>query len=99
MAEYLILVLSKGGARLFRAESDKIVEEIKNDAFPSTENPYYITDRAHMGNTSKIDNLLLEYFNRMDKEDVKVHRQMNLECVVITTEDNYTKSLKVTYKH
>ncbi len=98
MAEYLILVLSKGGARLFRAESDKIVEEIKNEAFPSTENPYYITDRAHMGNTSKIDNLLLEYFNRMDKEVVKVHHQLNLKCVVITTEDNYTKLLKVADK-
>ena len=47
---------------------------------------------------SKIDNLLLEYFNRMDKEVVKVHHQLNLKCVVITTEDNYTKLLKVADK-
>lgn len=98
MAEYLILVLSKSGARLYRAESDKIVEEIKNDAIPSTDNPYYISDRAHMGNTTKADNLLMEYFNQMDKEVVKVSNQLNLECVVVTTEDNYIKLLKVADK-
>lgn len=98
LAEYLVLVLSKGGARLYKAESDKIVEEIKNEVFPSTENPYYINERAQMGNTSKVDNLLLEYFNQMDKEVIKIHNQLNLKCIVVTTDENYAKLLNVADK-
>lgn len=98
MAEYLILILSKSGARLFKAESDRIVEEIKNDAFPSTQNPYYLTDRTQTSDSEKMDNMLLEYFNTMDKEVVKVHNELGLNCVVVTTDDNFAKLRKVADK-
>lgn len=95
MAEYLILVLSKGGAKLYRAESDKIVEEVKNDDFPSTENPYYLTNKVQKSDGAKVDNMILEYFNGLDKNVIKVHRQTGLKCIVVTTADNYIKLLKV----
>ena len=39
--EYLILLLSQSGVRLFHAINDTISGEIKNDDFPFEKNPHY----------------------------------------------------------
>lgn len=97
-ASYLVLLLSKSGIKLFKAESDQIVEEVKNDAFPSNKNPYYVDNKIQGSDAERVDNMVLEYFNTMDKEVVKVHNDTGLQCVVVSTEDNFNKLKKVADK-
>lgn len=97
-AQYLILVLSKSGTRLLRAENDIVVEEIQNDFFPSTENPFTTVNNTQNSDSEKVDKLLLEYFNRVDKAVVKVHQELGLNCIIVTTEDNHTKYQKIADK-
>lgn len=94
VADYMILLLSKSGARLYKANNDKVIEEIENEAFPSTDNPYFV-NKAEASNSTKMDSMMLEYFNQIDKEIVKVYRETNLNCLVVSTEDNFVKLKKV----
>ena len=98
MADYLILVLSKTGTKLFKAQNDQMVEEIKNDTFPSTENPYTTLNKVQQSDSDRVDKLLLEYYNTIDKAVVKVHLETGLNCVVMTTDDNFAKLKKVADK-
>lgn len=94
VADYMILLLSKSGARLYKANNDKVIEEIENEAFPLTDNPYFV-NKAEASNSTKMDSMMLEYFNQIDKEIVKVYRETNLNCLVVSTEDNFVKLKKV----
>lgn len=98
MADYLILILSKSGTKLFKAQNDQMVEEIRNDTFPSTENPYTTVNKIQQSDSDRMDKLLLEYYNTIDKAVVKVHLETGLNCVVMTTDDNFAKLKKVADK-
>lgn len=93
--EYLILLLSQSGVNLFLAMNDGIVEEIKNDDFPFKKNPHYLTQNNDLSDGKKVDNMVREYLNTVDKALVKVHHETNLHCVVICTEDNYSRLMQV----
>lgn len=96
--EYYILLLSQSGVTLYSANNDGINNEIKNDDFPFSENPHYNT-HADKGSDSKhLDDLVREYFNKVDKALVKVSNETGLNCVVISTEDNYTRLQQVADK-
>lgn len=95
VADYMILQLSKSGSKLFLANNDKIIEEIETAVFPSTENPFDVTSNAAQSVSGRAESLLLEYFNRIDKEVVRIHRENDLKCLVFTTEENFSKLMKV----
>jgi hypothetical protein len=96
--EYFILLLSQSGVHLYEALNDAIVEEIENDDFPFAENPYILTNREQISDPKKVDNVVREFLNQVDKALVKVHNQTGLNCVVICTEDNFSRLMQVADK-
>lgn len=96
--EYFILLLSQSGVTLYKALNDTILSEIKNDDFPFSENPHYVTEREKRSDGNLMDNMVREYFNKVDKALVKMHNETGLDCVVICTEDNYSRLMQVADK-
>ena len=95
---YLVMLLSQSGVQLYEALNDEIIGEIKNDDFPFSENPHYNT-HADKGSDSKhIDDLVREFLNKVDKALVKVHHDTALNCVVICTENNFSRLQQVADK-
>jgi len=95
---YLIMLASQSGVHLFEAVNSDITREIKNEHFPFPENKHYNT-HADKGSDSKhLDNLVREFLNKVDKALVKVHNETELKCVVIATEDNYSRLQQVADK-
>lgn len=64
-SSYYVLVLSRQNARLIEAYNDKVVKELDGD-FP-LKNNLYTTDRQDLSSNKGTDNLIEEYFNRVDK--------------------------------
>jgi hypothetical protein len=93
--EYLILLLSQGGSSLYNATNDGITSEIKNNDFPFSENPHYVSDREKRSDGELKDSMVREYFNKVDKAVVRVYNETGLNCIVICTEDNYSRYMQV----
>jgi len=64
-SSYYVLVLSRQNARLIEAFNDKMVKELGGD-FP-IKNNLYSTDRQDLSSNKGTDNLIEEFFNRVDK--------------------------------
>lgn len=96
--EYLILLLSQSGVKLFNANNDEIIREIENDYFPFSENPHILTDPDKLSDGKKVDNMVREYFQETDKALVKYSNETGLKCVVICTENNYSRLMQVAAK-
>lgn len=96
--EYLILLLSQSGVKLFRTVNDAILQEIKNGDFPFAGNPHYLNDTEKISDGKQVDNMVREFFNKIDKALVKVYNQTNMNCVVVCTEDNYSRLMQVADK-
>lgn len=96
--EYLIIILSQSGVRLLHAINDGITGEIKNDDFPFTKNPHIITDHDKLSDGKHVDNIVREFFNTIDKAVVKVHNKTDMKCVVICTENNWSRLKQVADK-
>jgi hypothetical protein len=64
-SSYYVLVLSRQNARLIEAYNDKVVKELGGD-FP-IKNNLYTTDRQDLSSNKGTDNLIEEFFNRVDK--------------------------------
>lgn len=88
--EYLVLLMSRSAVNLYHAMNDTIVDEIKNDNFPITDSPWFLANGAERSNAKLIDDIHKEFFNRMDKDVVKVAEETGLKCVVICLEENYS---------
>ncbi len=93
--EYLVMLLSQGGVQLYDALNDSISSEIRNDDFPFAETPHYITNAEKASDGKQVDNMVREFFNRVDKALVRVHNETGLQCVVICTENNYSRLIQV----
>ncbi|WP_278552654.1 baeRF3 domain-containing protein [Elizabethkingia bruuniana] len=93
--EYMILLLSQSGSYLYKAFNDGIVEEIREEGFPFSENLHYITHSDKRSDPKQVDDMVREYFNKIDKAVVKIYQKENIPCIVICTEDNYSKLLQV----
>lgn len=96
--DYLILVLSQSGVQLLHATNDGIAGEINNDDFPFTKNPHVLTDKDKLNNGKKVDNMVREYYNKIDKAVVRTYNKTDMKCVVICTEDNYSRLMQVADK-
>lgn len=95
---YYVLLLSQGGVHLYEAINENISGEIKNEHFPFPETPYYIDTAEHASDPKLVDKMVREFFNIVDKAAVKVHNETHRNCVVICTEDNYSRLLQVANK-
>ena len=95
---YLIMVLSQKKVTLYEAVNDGILQEIKNDDFPVTKNIPATLYPEKLGDSKYVDDLTRTFFNRIDKGLVKVHQATDLNCMVVTTEDNYSKLMQVADK-
>lgn len=95
---YLILLLSQSGVTLFHAINDGIVEEIKNDDFPFSKNLHYLTNHDKLSDGKQVDNMVREFFNTVDKAVIKVNNATKMNCVVVCTEENYSRLLQVADK-
>ncbi len=93
--EYLIMLLSQNGVYLYEALNDTITGEVTGQGFPIEENPYYETEKTRRSDPKRIDNMVREFFNKTDKVLVKVHLETGLQCVVVCTEDNYSRLMQV----
>ncbi|MBX2939803.1 MAG: hypothetical protein KF880_06975 [Ferruginibacter sp.] len=95
---YLVVLLSQSGVHLYEALNDEIVQEIKNGQFPIPENPYFNSNPEKITDQKYLDNLVREFFNKVDKALVSIHHETDLNFVVICTADNYSKLLQVADK-
>ncbi|MCS7035747.1 MAG: hypothetical protein RMJ33_13655 [Saprospiraceae bacterium] len=95
VTEYLIAVVSQSGVHLYRAINDAVVEEIRNGEFPYEPMTNYETEKEKLTDPKRLDNLVREYLNGMDKALNRVHNQTGLHCVVVATEDNYSRLMQV----
>ncbi len=93
--EYLIVLLSQNSATLYEAMNDSITKEINNDDFPFAENKHYNTNHNGGSDSKHLDDLVREFLNVVDKALVKVHQETGLNCVVICTEENYSRLMQV----
>lgn len=96
--EYLILLLSQGGVKLYKALNDSIIAEVENDDFPFPEMRRSLSNSEKLSDSKLLDDTVREYLNKVDKAIVKVHNQTDLQCVVICTEDNYSRLIQVADK-
>lgn len=95
---YLVMLLSQSGVRLFEAVNDDIINEVTNNDFPFSENPHFNTNKEKVSDSKYLDNLVREFLNKVDKALVTVHKETELKCVVIATEDNYSRLQQVADK-
>jgi len=95
---YLLMILSQSGVQLYEAVNDGIVSELENEAFPFPENPHYITNAKTASDPKQVDNMVREFLNKVDKALLKIHVETGLPCVVICTEDNYSRLQQVADK-
>jgi hypothetical protein len=95
---YLLMLLSQSGVHLYEALNDGIIQEIRNEDFPFSENRHYNTHSDKGSDSKHLDDLVREFFNKVDKALVKVHNETDLNCVVICTEDNFSRLKQVADK-
>ncbi|MDO9554235.1 hypothetical protein [Rhodonellum sp.] len=95
---YLLMLLSQSGVQLFEVINDDIIKEVRNDDFPLSENSHYNTHSDRGSDSKHLDDLVREFLNKVDKALVKVHNETELKCVVVATEDNYSRLQQVADK-
>ena len=96
--EYMILKLTKSEVRLLLVVNDGIVGEIKNDDFPFANSTDDSIDTETVTNGKQAENLVKEFFNKIDKALVRVNNKTDMKCVVVCTDDNYNRMMKVADK-
>jgi hypothetical protein len=95
---YNILLVGQSGVHLFTAMNDAIISEVNNDDFPFSENRHVLTDMASRSDSKAMDDQVREYLNQVDKALVRHHNTTKQHCVVVSTEDNYSKLMQVADK-
>lgn len=96
--EYLILLLSQSGVNLYLAINDTIASEAKNEDFPFSQNLHYLTHSDKLSDAKQVDNMVREFLNKVDKAVWRVNNETDLKCVVICTEDNYSRLMQIADK-
>jgi len=96
--EYLILLLSQGGVKLYKAVNDRIATEVENGDFPFPAMSRGLTEPEQLSDSKRLDDIVREYLNKVDKAIVKYHNLTDLKCAVISTEDNYSRLMQVADK-
>jgi hypothetical protein len=95
---YYIMVLSQSGVKLYEATNDTVTGEVQNEHFPFPETPYFLENNTRKSDGKRVDNQVREYLNLVDKAFVELSNKTGLECVVICTEDNFSRLMQVADK-
>ncbi len=95
-AGYYILVLSRQNARLIEAYNDQVVQEFKGN-FP-IKNTLYTTDKIRLSNAKGQDNLIEEFFNRVDKLVLATIKENPLPILLATETRNFSHYQKIADK-
>lgn len=93
-AGYYVLVISRQNARLIEAFNDKVIKEIQGE-FP-IENTLYSTSKKELSTNKGTDNLIEEFFNRVDKTVQETIKDNPLPIILATETRNFDHYLKVT---
>jgi len=91
---YYALVLSRKVARLIEAFADRPVRELKGD-FPMDYGLLYTTDREERSKAKGSDQLVEEFFNRVDKAFQAVWKEQPRSLVLVTEDRNIAHYRKV----
>jgi hypothetical protein len=92
-AGYYVLVLSRQQARLIEAFNDRVVND-SCGPFPVT-NPLYTTSRQDLSSNKGTDNLIEEFFNRVDKLLQEYVKRNPMPLILATETRNYDYFVKV----
>lgn len=95
---YLLMLLSQSGVHLYEAMNDSIIREIQNDDFPFDDNRHAVSQADKGSDSKQVDDSVREFLNKVDKALIKVNNETNLNCVVICTEDNFSRLQQVADK-
>lgn len=90
---YYLLVFSRQQARLLEAFNDRLVREV-GGAFPF-ENTVYTTNPVQQTDSERLDNLLEEFFNRVDKHLQTALQEHPLPVVLVSDQRNLEHYRKV----
>lgn len=93
-ASYFVLVLSRDNARLIEAFNDQVKQEL-DQPFPIENLHLHPVDRTDAALGNRQTNLMLEFFNRVDKQLNKVVRENPLPVLICTEGSNFHQYLKV----
>jgi len=93
--EYFILLLSQSDATLYKKTINSTVNEIKNDDFPFSENRHFNTHSDSGSDSKHRDDSAHEFLKKADKAVVKMNNETGLNCVVISTAENYSSLMQV----
>ena len=96
-SSYYVLVLSRDRARLIEAFNDKVTAEIET-GFPMDNSNLNPTQRAEAAIGNRQTMLLLEFFNRVDKQLNEIQKEKPLPVIVCTEESNFPEYLKIADK-
>lgn len=91
---YYILVLSRNEARLIEAFNDRVSEEI-TEGFPIQNTALNPSQRAEAAIASRQTKLVREFFNRVDKALIAVHKKNPLSVLICSDEPNYAEYMQV----
>lgn len=91
---YYLLMLSKDKARLLRASGDKLEAEVDGD-FPIENENLHPKSRTEGAIDERVDNLQLEFFNRVDKKVNAVHQKEPLPIYIAADSMSYGQYLKM----
>lgn len=96
--EYLVLLISESGVKLFRAFNEAISEEITDFGFPFTENLQVLANQDTPGEAKQVDHLVREYLLKIDKAIDGMDKATGIYCIVVSTIDNFNRLLQVADK-
>ncbi len=91
---YYVLVLSRERVRLIEGEGTKVFR-VDPDPFPMDNATLFTTDRQKLSTNKGQDNLIEEFFNRVDKQFLKIWNADRAPLVVCTEERNFFHYEKV----
>ncbi len=94
---YYALVLSRRNARLIMARNDVFIKEF-SETWPIENTVLYSTDKHKLSTASGQDNLIEEFFNRVDKVLIETIKDEILPVVIVTEGRNYNHYLKIADK-
>lgn len=94
-SDYFVLVLSRSSARFIQASSDQVIEEVKSDIFPITDNNLQVATKQEAASAARVTNLMQEFFNRIDKGVNRVRTDNPLPVVVYSDLTNYHQYLQI----
>ncbi|MGI9526438.1 MAG: hypothetical protein ACR2MS_04925 [Weeksellaceae bacterium] len=93
-SSYFILLLSQQKVRLIEAFNDKLIREVGNP-FPYENTDLYPESRAEAAIAGRERNLLLEFYNRVDKYVNEVRKDNRLPVLICADKNNYERYLEI----